>query len=1623
MFKKLLVAVLALTIIIGLFSPALATKNPNEAKRLLHQQLPPGPARQLSGYATHEFGPYTGHASKVVAPSNTRVPNVGPCTDYSYNGAAWYRITGGDYGAAVRFTPAGTCTLKTVSMLFDPTGTGTVGITVYVWQDGGGVPGSVAFSQLIDPTAMQFNPNFLTVDVSASNLIFNSDYFVGWVMNSSDTLVSNWQGMSDDGSAGAGRSFIKNGIAGPWVDNGTAFGLDINWVIVANACCGAAPGGGCESNVYNGAVYYRWGGKYVRAVRFSAANECSIKTVTLGFSSGGQVGTGGVDLLFFADNGGLPGTLLGTQHIPHTSMVIPGNTVVDVSANNWIAGSDYHLGVKITNWQTDDYQLRSDDGLTGTGRSSELDTTYLLPGATWTLTQVLYASYGLDPNFIITDSVCCSSLPPVCSNESYHGGAAYFWPLPDAYGDDFFNMRFSAATKCTLKTLKLGFYGPGTVGNPGATVYLWKSDGTFPTTVINSFPVNPVVDFFPAFTEVDVSALNIIRQGDFHVGYSPIINTSGDVLAILSDDGSTGTMRGSEKYGASFSLMKDDWGIDAAFFIEVYKCCQPPGYCDVAANPDDQWPTFAHDFARTSESGLKLGDLCGIQRAWIYTPAAVRNIDFTAPVIMNDRVYVAFADRYVCINLLTGVEVWNTKVAPLSSQYTAIVGSMRTMPTIEGDFIYMPTGSSRGIIKANRLTGDTIWVRASVSNPLPGTPGTISYGASVILGDAVYFGDNNGQVYALDKNTGANKYFTQLHADPPTNTLLGGTNTSGTTDGTQLFFSSSFASPEAFAIYALNPGVGGFTQNWVYTSPLAGVWGNQMLAAQSFRCDNLFLNTYAGTYYSSTSLYKGFRQNLDPLTGIEKWPDYYLMGQAWSAPPATIGGYTPLAVFANLNNGSSGSANTRAVRAVNFSNSTVWINPGTAGIYDNDVFLHVSTTQDPYVIYGTYDQSAGDGHLYFVDGNSGNMLIDYSMLGAFVEGSAIAKGSDGKPWIVTSIRNTNYTASTGKLIAFSDMGPRPRMIVPELAVVFASTNTSEAAPIQRTHSSALLNIGCAPLTFTGTMEAGAPPKARLTSVSPFAQKNATQLASRLVDYRVEDLVTRQERSSVGKMFENSFTQDENGLFVSNALSVKPADANSSRLAPPSWVSWVTPASGTGAVPGASAQDFTFQFDRTGMQLLGVNYYYVDIFSNDPDYSVLDMTQPAIQAEIYYELPYVYCDYDSGRMAFGTTGSEWYNNAGRFGDATVTFGFTLDGSSDGAFLYGGSMFFMTNMDNAAWNPFGSSVPANFGYLFGFYLSGTDCGGCQFNTTLPVEYTINGGVSYANLTGDLCSFAVIDSGQSLGFWAHQAGPSMGILVKYREVGAYGPDFGAFKLVVADIINRNATPLDGLYYGNFEDWDVGSGANNGSADMDKGIVYLNEGPVIRGQIGLPLKGSYWPDGTKTDPAYNVQINANADVVYPSAPCPECLLDSLYAYIDEHAEGAVTYTPGASASGAADDLSYEVAFGKVNLAGGATKTYGFAMYGFDNATSPMAESETLSKFINKYAGFGRGDIDNNDVIDLRDLVRLQRYLHSGGAGPVPFKHLGDVNNDGLVNDADCTYMAAFFFTGGPAPRGAFKF
>jgi hypothetical protein len=62
-------------------------------------------------------------------------------------------------------------------------------------------------------------------------------------------------------------------------------------------------------------------------------------------------------------------------------------------------------------------------------------------------------------------------------------------------------------------------------------------------------------------------------------------------------------------------------------------------------------------------------------------------------------------------------------------------------------------------------------------------------------------------------------------------------------------------------------------------------------------------------------------------------------------------------------------------------------------------------------------------------------------------------------------------------------------------------------------------------------------------------------------------------------------------------------------------------------------------------------------------------------------------------------------------------------------------------------------------------------------------------------------------------------------------------------------------------------------------------------------------------------------------------------------------------------------------------------------------------------------GDVNNDGIINIGDVVYLIGYLYRGGPLPIPLECVGDVNNDDIVNIGDVVYLIAYLYRGGPTP------
>ncbi len=62
-------------------------------------------------------------------------------------------------------------------------------------------------------------------------------------------------------------------------------------------------------------------------------------------------------------------------------------------------------------------------------------------------------------------------------------------------------------------------------------------------------------------------------------------------------------------------------------------------------------------------------------------------------------------------------------------------------------------------------------------------------------------------------------------------------------------------------------------------------------------------------------------------------------------------------------------------------------------------------------------------------------------------------------------------------------------------------------------------------------------------------------------------------------------------------------------------------------------------------------------------------------------------------------------------------------------------------------------------------------------------------------------------------------------------------------------------------------------------------------------------------------------------------------------------------------------------------------------------------------------GDVNNDGIVDVGDIVYLVTYLYRGGPSPIPMDCVGDVNGDGVVDVGDIVYLVTYLYRGGPAP------
>lgn len=189
-----------------------------------------------------------------------------------------------------------------------------------------------------------------------------------------------------------------------------------------------------------------------------------------------------------------------------------------------------------------------------------------------------------------------------CDFDYYYDDTAtsvYVWTIPDAYGDDLFNMRFTvdAGLECTLKVGWILMYGGYMEGTPDMRIYLWDDYMGFPGNKLDSADVlyaNLPASFGWAFADWSAAEWVFAEGEEYHIGWT-VLGGPSDVLCCVSDKATgphVGEERASENYAGFWGSMLNDWGVDVGFMMESERCCYETAFSDCYSQSWDEGTAY-----------------------------------------------------------------------------------------------------------------------------------------------------------------------------------------------------------------------------------------------------------------------------------------------------------------------------------------------------------------------------------------------------------------------------------------------------------------------------------------------------------------------------------------------------------------------------------------------------------------------------------------------------------------------------------------------------------------------------------------------------------------------------------------------------------------------------------------------------------------------------------------------------------------------------------------------------------------------------------------------------------------------------------------------------------------------
>jgi hypothetical protein len=453
-------------------------------------------------------------------------------------------------------------------------------------------------------------------------------------------------------------------------------------------------------------------------------------------------------------------------------------------------------------------------------------------------------------------------------------------------------------------------------------------------------------------------------------------------------------------------------------------------------------------------------------------------------------------------------------------------------------------------------------------------------------------------------------------------------------------------------------------------------------------------------------------------------------------------------------------------------------------------------------------------------------------------------------------------------------------------------------------------------------------------------------------------------------------------------------------------------------------------DQTGISR-GPQYLYLEIDSDDPDYFLNSVfakshLSPTILATLVGG-----CLVDTTTLFFGPTGDFiWVTNTGRMGSDDWTPNVYRMLGINGLLFQGTYIHGVSQRRIAFEGYFGGDGPW-ISWQADPNWCDNDCK--PYLDTATLCFISYDGLTYTAIAGHKVCESGVDSVQDFahsGPWNWEDHPApfdndstFGLYVNGRTVGVVDQaEVNNVALEIYEFTERNGRSLPGWKFMNWVDDDLAFvTANQDTICLDRpvsaGWSGDNDGTGLAvGFVKVPFG---CVDGWDGRPIKNGLSLLGTQAMYAAGAA---YFDSAYIY-GSLAPGAYARHGNVDPQG---DQQAHFTFVERDIAPNETFSFGIAHFGFDNlaaTTGVVPEIRTLARFVNKWSGFGRGDVDNDNDVDLGDVMYLVWYVSAGGPGPIPFLHLGDVNADGLVDQLDVDYLVNYYCNCGICPKGAWCF